>query len=55
MQELVAKIYLFLARKIIYSDPEEMENIFIKRFTSQLCAIFGTGASHDKANNISKN
>jgi hypothetical protein len=34
MQKLVAKTKLFLARKIIYADLAEMENIFIKRFTS---------------------
>jgi hypothetical protein len=31
------------------------KNIFIKRFTSSLCAIFGIGASNDLTHNISKN
>jgi hypothetical protein len=34
MQKLVAKIYLFLARKIIYSDLAEMEKHFYKKITS---------------------
>jgi hypothetical protein len=34
MQKLVAKIYLFLATKIIHADSAEMENNFIKRFTT---------------------
>jgi hypothetical protein len=34
MQKLVAKIYSFLATKIIYADSAEMEKHFIKRFTT---------------------
>jgi hypothetical protein len=34
---------------------QKWKNIFIKRFTSELCAIFGSGAIHDLTHNISKN
>jgi hypothetical protein len=34
MQKLVAKTYLFLARKIIYADLTEVEKHFLKTFTS---------------------
>jgi hypothetical protein len=31
VHKLVAKTYLFLARKIIYADPVEMEKYFYKK------------------------
>jgi hypothetical protein len=34
VHKLGSETLLFLARKIIYADLAEMENIFIKRFTS---------------------
>jgi hypothetical protein len=34
---------------------QKRKTIFLKRFTSYLCAISGTGASHNIAHNISKN
>jgi hypothetical protein len=38
MQKLVAKIYLFLATKIIYADSAEMENNFYKKiYNINLC------------------
>jgi hypothetical protein len=55
IQKLVAKIYLILGTKIIYADSAEMEKHFYKRFTTYLCAIFGTRASHDISHNISEN
>jgi hypothetical protein len=33
---------------------QEWKNIFINRFTSYLCAIFGIGARHKLTHNISK-
>jgi hypothetical protein len=34
---------------------QRWKTIFIKRFTIQLCTIFGTGSSHDTTHNILKN
>jgi hypothetical protein len=56
VQKLVAKTYLFLARKIIYEDLAEMAKHFYKKiYIITLCNFFGIGASHDKTHDISKN
>jgi hypothetical protein len=41
MQNLVAKISIFLATKIIYADSAEMENSFYKKiYTITLCNVW---------------
>jgi hypothetical protein len=45
----------FQLEKSFIQILQKWKNIFIKRFTTYLCAIFVSGARHDLTHNISKN
>jgi hypothetical protein len=55
VHKLGSKTWIYLTRKITYADLPEIEKNFIKRFTLQLCAIFGIGSGNDLTHNISEN
>jgi hypothetical protein len=55
VQVELKNINIFSKKNRLCKFGRNEKNIFIKRFTSELCASFGIGASHDLTHNISKN